>query len=168
MRAYAATIQSVDDSVGRLYEALRQTGQLDNTLIVFLGDNGFFLGEHGMIDKRTMHEASIRVPLLVRYPPLARPGTVVEQMVLNVDLAPSILDICGVAAAAEHPRQLVEDARWRATSAGWRTSWFYDYNYEKQFPYTPNVRGVRTDAGSTSTIPTATAAPTATRPSSTT
>jgi N-acetylglucosamine-6-sulfatase len=152
VRAYLATIKSVDDSVGRLYDALKESGQLDNTLLIFLGDNGFFLGEHGMMDKRTMHEASIRVPLLVRYPRLIKAGTVVGRMVLNVDLAPSILDICGA-----EPLPRVHGKSWKklvtgdaagpgpSAAEGWRTSWFYAYNYEKQFPYTPNVRGVRTD-----------------------
>jgi len=143
-RAYYATIKSLDDSVGRLYEALRASGQLDNTLIIFVGDNGFFLGEHGMMDKRTMHEASIRIPLLARYPALIRPGTVVGRMVLNVDIAPTILDICGAA-----PLPKGHGQSWRRLAAGdatgWRTSWYYTYDYEKQFPYTPNVRGVRTD-----------------------
>ena len=119
-------------------------GELDKTLFVFTSDNPFLLGEHGMIDKRTMHEESIRVPLLVRYPPLVKAETVVDKMVLNVDVAPSILDICGVEALKEiHGRSfrpLLE-----GKDAPWRKSWLYEYNYEKQFPYTPNVRGVRTD-----------------------
>ena len=143
-RAYYATIKSLDDSVGRLYDALKRSGQLDNTLIVFVGDNGFFLGEHGMMDKRTMHEASIRIPLLARYPALIRPHTVVSDMVLNVDLAPTILDVCGAP-----PLPKVHGQSWRRLAggdpAGWRSSWYYTYDYEKQFPYTPNVRGVRTD-----------------------
>ncbi len=143
-RAYYATIKSLDDSVGRIYAALQQMGQLDNTLIIFVGDNGFFLGEHGMMDKRTMHEPSIRIPLLARYPALIRPRTVVERMVLNVDLAPTILDICN---APQLPK--VHGQSWRrllsGDATGWRNSWFYAYDYEKQFPYTPNVRGVRTD-----------------------
>lgn len=144
VRAYTATIVSVDDSVGRIYEALREMGQLGNTLLIFIGDNGFFLGEHGMTDKRTMHEPSIRVPLLVRYPKLIRPGTVVDQMVLNIDLAPSILEICG-----EKPLENIHGVSWKrlleGDAKGWRKSWYYEYNYEKQFPYTPNIRGVRTD-----------------------
>jgi len=144
VRAYLATINSIDDSAGRICDALRETGQLDRTLLIFTSDNGFFLGEHGMMDKRTMHEPSIRVPLVVRYPPLVRPGTVVDRMVLNLDIAPSILDICGA-----EPLPKVHGQSWKrlvsGDPAGWRTSWFYEYNYEKQFPYTPNVRGVRTD-----------------------
>jgi len=145
-RGYWGTILSVDDSVGRLYEFLKSKGQLDNTLIVFTADNGLLNGEHGMIDKRTAHEPSIRIPLVVRYPGLTPPGRprVVPQMTLTVDFAPSILEICGVAPLARtHGRS------WKRLAMGladpsWRTSFLYHYNYEKQFPYTPNVRAVRT------------------------
>ena len=144
VRSYLATIKSVDDSTGRIYQALKEIGQLDNTLLVFASDNGFLLGEHGMTDKRTMHEPSIRIPLLVRYPPLVKPGTVIEQMVLNIDLAPSVLDICGVAGLGQVHGQSFKRLL-EGKTGGWRTSWHYAYNYEKQFPYTPNVRGVRTE-----------------------
>ncbi|HPM82254.1 MAG TPA: sulfatase [Candidatus Anammoximicrobium sp.] len=145
--AYWGTIVSVDDSVGRLYELLRQRGELDNTVFVFLSDNGILNGEHGMVDKRTMHEPSIRIPLVVRYPGLVPAGRpqVVQEQVLTVDVAPSILELCGAPALEQiHGRswvKLVQDG-----DRGWRKSWFYHYNYEKQFPYTPNVRGVRTES----------------------
>jgi len=143
VRAYTATIKSVDDSVGRIYQALKAMGELDNTLLIFAGDNGMFLGEHGMTDKRTMHEESIRVPMLARFPKLIRPGTKIAQQVLNIDLAPSVLDICGA-----RPLANIHGRSWKPLLAGdtkgWRTAWYYEYNYEKQFPYTPNVRGVRT------------------------
>jgi N-acetylglucosamine-6-sulfatase len=145
-RAYWGTILSVDDSVGRLYEYLEQSGQLDNTLIIFTTDNGLLNGEHGMVDKRTMHAPSIRLPLVVRYPgltPSAKPK-ILGQMVLTVDFAPTILDICGA-----KPLKDIHGRSWKRVAqgdpSGWRTSWYYEYNYEKQFPYTPNVRGVRTD-----------------------
>jgi N-acetylglucosamine-6-sulfatase len=145
-RAYWATLLSVDDSVGRVLKALEDAGQLDNTLVIFTGDNGLLNGEHGMVDKRTMHEPSIRVPLVARYPgltPTNRPR-VVEQMVLHVDTAPSILDVCGADALPNiHGKSWKRLAQGDAT--GWRKAWFYEYNYERQFPYTPNVRGVRTD-----------------------
>ncbi|MFZ5829292.1 MAG: sulfatase [Planctomycetota bacterium] len=144
VRSYIVTIKSIDDSVGRIRAALAKLGKLDDTLIVFAGDNGFFLGEHGMMDKRAMHEPSIRVPLIARYPKLIEPGTVIEQMVLNIDLAPSVLDICGAP-----PLENIHGRSWKPLfgkkAAPWRKAWFYEYNYEKQFPYTPNVRGVRTD-----------------------
>lgn len=143
VRSYLGTILSVDDSVGEVYRALRETGRLDNTLLIFVSDNGFLLGEHGMIDKRTMHEDSIRIPLLARWPQRIKPGTVVDEMVLNVDLAPSIIDLC---AAKPLPRTHGTSFAplFEGKTAGWRKSWFYEYNYEKQFPYTPNVRGIRT------------------------
>ncbi len=146
-RAYWGTILSVDDSVGRLYEQLRQSGELDNTVFVFLGDNGILNGEHGMVDKRTMHEPSIRIPLVVRFPGLVPPDRprVVEQQVLTIDVAPSILELCGTPPLKKiHGRSWVQLVR--GGDAEWRTSWFYHYNYEKQFPYTPNVRGVRTES----------------------
>ncbi|MCD6395557.1 MAG: sulfatase [Planctomycetes bacterium] len=144
VRSYTGTINSVDDSVGAVYDALQEMGILDDTLFVFTSDNGFLLGEHGMIDKRTMHEASIRVPLIVRYPGLAKPGTRIKEQVLNIDLAPSIVQVCGA-----EPLKNIHGASWvkllKGNAGGWRKAWMYEYNYEKQFPYTPNVRGVRTD-----------------------
>jgi N-acetylglucosamine-6-sulfatase len=111
-----------------------------------MSDNGILNGEHGMVDKRTMHEPSIRVPLVVRYPGLTPPEKpkVIEEQVLTTDMAPSILELCGAPPLKDiHGRSWVRLVQ-RGDRA-WRKSWFYHYNYEKQFPYTPNVRGVRTD-----------------------
>ena len=144
IKTYHETILSVDDSVGQIYETLRGMGELDNTIFLFAGDNGFLLGEHASIDKRTMWEESIRIPLLVRYPDALRDARVVDRMVLNLDVAPSVLDLCGAA-----PLGTVHGASFRSLAQGregpWRSSWMYEYNFEKEFPYTPNVRGVRTD-----------------------
>lgn len=145
VHAYWATVLSVDDNVGRLRAWLEQTGQLENTIIVFVGDNGLLQGEHGMVDKRTMHEPSIRIPMAVRYPGLTATARVIDQQVLTVDMAPSLLELTGTP-----PLQNIDGRSWvplvRSGDPGWRTSWFYYYNYEKEFPYTPNVRGVRTDS----------------------
>jgi N-acetylglucosamine-6-sulfatase len=143
VRAYLGTIASVDDSVGRLYEMLKNTGQLDNTLILFTTDNGFVIGEHGRVDKRTAYEESLRLPLLVRYPPLAKAGTVVNEMVLSLDYAPTILDICGAKALPDPDGRSFKPLM-EGKSTDWRSAFFYQYNYEEQFPYTPNVRAVRT------------------------
>jgi arylsulfatase A-like enzyme len=143
VHGYWGTILSVDDSVGRLVKHLADTKQLDNTVIVFMGDNGLLEGEHGMVDKRTMHEASIRIPLVVRYPPLAR-GKVETKQILTADIAPSLLDLCGAPPLKNiHGQSFKQLAQ--SGDRSWRKSWFYEYNYEKQFPYTPNLRGVRTD-----------------------
>ncbi|MGV3587390.1 MAG: sulfatase [Adhaeribacter sp.] len=146
VQAYWATILSVDDSVGEIYRTLKEKGELDNTIFIFTSDNGLLNGEHGMVDKRTMHEPSIRIPLVVRYPgltPTDKP-VVVEKQVLTLDIAPTILELCGAP-----PLQNIHGQSFKnlvqGDTANWRTAWFYEYNYEKQFPYTPNVRGIRTD-----------------------
>lgn len=146
-RAYWGTLLSVDDSVGRLYDLLKELGQLDRTLFIFTGDNGLLAGEHGMVDKRTMHEPSIRTPLVVRYPgltPVHQPK-VVDEMVLTLDFAPTILDVCGAPPLAQtHGRSWKTLVQGPDDTSSWRSAWYYEYNYEKQFPYTPNVRGIRT------------------------
>jgi N-acetylglucosamine-6-sulfatase len=144
VRAYWGTLLSVDDSVGRLYAYLEKTGQLDNTLFIFTSDNGLLEGEHGMVDKRTGHEPSLRIPLVVRYPGLTKRSKTIEAQTLTLDFAASILEICGAP-----PLPKTQGRSWKklVTSGDpdWRTSWYYEYNYEKQFPYTPNVRALRTD-----------------------
>ncbi len=163
MHGYWGTILSVDDSIARLVAFLKERGELDNTIIVFMGDNGLLEGEHGMVDKRTAHEASLRIPLIVRYPalttasardenrqsgqgslPASTAGRIVKEQALTTDVAPSILELCGA-----KPLDAINGKSWvklvRSGDAGWRKAWFYEYNYEKQFPYTPNVRAVRTD-----------------------
>ena len=144
VHAYWGTILSVDDSVGRLRAWLEDSGQLDNTIIVFVGDNGLLEGEHGMVDKRTMHEPSIRIPMAVRYPGLTSEPRAIDQQVLTVDMAPSLLELTGAP-----PLGTIDGRSWvrlvREGDPTWRKSWFYYYNYEKEFPYTPNVRGIRTE-----------------------
>jgi arylsulfatase A-like enzyme len=144
VHAYWGTILSVDESVGRLRSWLEETGQLDNTIVVFVGDNGLLQGEHGMVDKRTMHEPSIRIPMAVRYPGLTKTAKAIDQQVLTVDMAPSLLEMTGTP-----PLSNVDGRSWvalvKSGDSGWRKSWFYYYNYEAEFPYTPNVRGVRTE-----------------------
>jgi arylsulfatase A-like enzyme len=144
VRAYLSTVLSVDDSVGRLYGVLKERGVLDDTVVAFTSDNGFVLGEHGRVDKRTAYEDSLRIPLIVRYPPVAKPGTVVDRLVLTHDLAPSLLELCG---AKTLPG--ITGLSWKPLLEGrqveWRDAFLYEYNYEKEFPFTPNVRAIRTE-----------------------
>ncbi|MEZ6087373.1 MAG: sulfatase [Pirellulaceae bacterium] len=145
VRAYWGTILSVDDSVGRLIDFLKQEGKYDNTVFVFMGDNGLLEGEHGMVDKRTAHEASIRIPMIIRYPKLTPNGPKrIAPQVITQDVAPTILDLCNAPPLkkiqGKSIRRMVTDG-----DPNWRTGWLYHYNYEKQFPYTPNVRAIRTD-----------------------
>src|SRR5205823_5617537 len=94
---YFRLLTAVDDGVGMILKALAERGESENTVIVFAGDNGYFMGEHRLGDKRLMYEESLRIPMLMRYPKLAKPGSSIEQMVLNIDLAPTLLDLAGQA-----------------------------------------------------------------------
>jgi arylsulfatase A-like enzyme len=89
-------MQSVDEGLGRVLDYLDETGLAENTLIIYTTDNGFFLGEHGWYDKRFMYEPSLRIPFLLRYPAKVKPGHVEERMVMNIDVAPTILDFAGI------------------------------------------------------------------------
>ncbi|MEM8768264.1 MAG: sulfatase/phosphatase domain-containing protein, partial [Pseudomonadota bacterium] len=143
VRDYAETLRAVDDSVGRVVTALDAAGVLEETLIVFTSDNGFQFGEHGLIDKRTMYEASIRVPLIVRGPG-APGGERRAQMVLNVDFAPTFMALAGAAVPAGVQGAsflpYLADAR-----APGRDAFLYEYFWERAFPQTPTVLGVRTE-----------------------
>ena len=140
---YAETMRAVDDSVGRILGALRASGQLERTLLLFTSDNGFMFGEHGLIDKRAMYEPSIRVPLLARGPGMAA-GTRRKEMILNIDFAPTILEAAGSAIPATMQGRSFLSLLGGGT-ARWRDAFLYEYFWEKSFPQTPTVFGVRTD-----------------------
>ena len=97
MQDYLACVQSVDDNVGRLLDFLKESGLERDTIVVYTSDQGFFLGEHGLFDKRFMYEESLRIPLIVRWPAVVRPGSRVDAMALNVDFAPTFLEAAGLA-----------------------------------------------------------------------
>lgn len=96
LRDYLATVVAVDENIGRLMDYLEQTGELDNTIIVYTSDQGFFLGEHGWFDKRFMYEECQRMPVVIRYPQAIKPGSVSDAIAMNVDFAPTFLDFAGV------------------------------------------------------------------------
>lgn len=96
MRDYLATVLSVDESIGALMNHLEAIGELDNTIIVYTSDQGFFLGEHGWFDKRFMYEECQRMPLVIRYPKAIKAGSVSSAICMNVDFAPTFLDFAGI------------------------------------------------------------------------
>ncbi len=96
LKRYLRTIQSVDESVGRLLDWLDETGRAENTIVIYTSDQGFFLGEHGWFDKRFMYEESFQMPLLVRYPAAIPPGSICNDILCNVDFAPTFLDFAGL------------------------------------------------------------------------
>ena len=143
-RNYCETVLGVDDSIGRLMETLEQEGLADDTLIIFMGDNGFLFGEHGLIDKRCMYEPSIRVPMLVHCPSLTKGSGVIEQLALNIDIAPTILDAAGVAVPRSmHGRSFLPLIE--GNDVQWRTEFLYEYFWERAYAQTPTVLGLRTD-----------------------
>lgn len=139
-------LMGVEDSVARLLDFLEEQKRLDETLIVYAGDNGFFHGEHGLHGKLEAYEESIRVPMLVRYPPAIRPGQRVDAFVSNLDLAPTVLDFCGV--KAQRPMQ---GRSWRplvtgkAGSGSWRQAFLYEMFGGGADPAHPTVKALRTD-----------------------
>jgi N-acetylglucosamine-6-sulfatase len=144
VRDQLRTLAAVDEGVGALVRALKRSGQLDNTVIVYTSDNGYLLGEHGQFDnKRFAYEESIRVPLVVRYPKAVAPGTRVEALALNVDVAPTLLELAGAEPLEKvHGRSLLPLLGGRP--AAWRESFLAEYFLEKVAPRTPAWQAVRT------------------------
>lgn len=143
---YFRCVTAMDDCVGRLLEVLDESGFASDTIVVFTSDNGVYLGAHATGDKRSAYDESLRVPFLVRDPTLgaAARGRVVDEMVLNLDLAPSLLDFAGVPAPPE-----MQGRSWRPLLTGekvpWRQAWFYEYFTENQKgTRVPDVTAVRT------------------------
>ena len=148
---YYRTILGIDDSVGQVLDTLQAAGQLDNTVIVFAGDNGYFVGEHGLGDKRLMFEESIRIPFLMRYPKLLKPGSKVDGTVLNIDLAPTLLDLAG----AKIP-ETMQGKSMAPVMKGKKTahdSFLYEYFREAWACGLPLMLGVRTNEWKYCTYP---------------
>jgi arylsulfatase A-like enzyme len=144
MRDYLATVQSVDDNIGRLLKHLDESGLARNTIVIYTSDQGFFLGDHGMYDKRFMYEESLRMPFVVRWPARIRPGTKVDGMVINVDFPSFFLDVAGAPASSEmQGRSFLPLLTGRAPS-DWRTTMYYRYYHDPGHHNTRQHYGVRT------------------------
>jgi arylsulfatase A-like enzyme len=128
-RQYFRCLAAVDDGVGQILKTLDELGVRENTIIIFAGDNGHFLGEHGLWDKRFAYEASMRIPFLVCIPRAVKPSAAREEVVLNIDMAPTLLDFAGVPIPAyvqgKSLRPLLEGKR-----AKWREDFLYHYHLE--------------------------------------
>lgn len=146
VRGYAGAVKSLDENLERLLAFLDEAGLATNTTVVYTSDNGFHLGEHGFYDKRDAYETSIRVALLVRAPGLAAAESSTDRLVQNIDLAPTLLEMAGVAV----PAGLRMDGRSflpllrGETPADWRQHILYEYHWEWNFPATPTLFAIRT------------------------
>lgn len=140
---YCETLLGVDDSIGAILDYLDEANLADDTLVIYMGDNGFSWGEHGLIDKRHFYEESGKVPLLLRYPKGIEAGQTIEALVNNTDIAPTVLDY----AAVERPEHFVGRSMKTVANGDapqdWRTHIFYEYYWEYDFPMTPTTFGVR-------------------------
>ena len=145
-KQYCETVHGLDTNLGRVLDYLDKAGLSESTLVVYMGDNGFALGEHGFYDKRDAFEESIRVPMLAYAPGMIAAGTKVEQMVQNIDIAETVLDAAGVA--------IPESAKMDGESflpllkneqVTWRDHILYEYYWEWNFPATPTVFAIRGD-----------------------
>ncbi|MBI1388166.1 MAG: sulfatase-like hydrolase/transferase [bacterium] len=143
-RNYCETVYGLDENLGRVIDYLDESGLSDSTLVLYMGDNGFELGEHGFYDKRDAFEESIRVPMLAYAPGLIEPGTTVTPLVQNIDVAPTLLAAAGVTAPAKAKMDggsflpLLE-----GKTAPWRDHILYEYYWEWNFPATPTTFAIR-------------------------
>jgi arylsulfatase A-like enzyme len=140
---YFRCVSAADESLGRLLDTLDELKLSENTVLVFTSDNGFYHGEHCLGDKRSAYEESLRIPMLVRYPKRFPKGKVHDEMVLNIDLAPTFLDLAGIPIPGE-----MQGRSWKPLLTGgsgdWRTSFLAVNFIEKDYPNTPTLVAVRT------------------------
>jgi len=143
-KAYCETLIGVDDSIARVMDQLTAMGIADETLVIYMGDNGFMFGEHGLIDKRVAYETSIRVPMLMRCPDLFKGGKVIKEVVANIDMAPTILEAMGLEKPAHMDGKSVIPLL-KGKEIQWRDYFLYVYYWEKNFPQSPTVFSLRGD-----------------------
>jgi N-acetylglucosamine-6-sulfatase len=143
-KRYAETMLAVDEGLGKVIDLLKAKDWFDSTLIVFMGDNGFSFGEHGLIDKRTAYEESMRVPMVMHCPDLFSAGSVVTKVVANIDIAPTLLEAAGL----KPPDYMVGKSFVPLAERKvipWRDFLLYEYYWEWPFPQTPTMFALRGD-----------------------
>jgi arylsulfatase A-like enzyme len=144
MQDYLACVQSVDDNIGRLLDWLDANGLRENTLVIYTSDQGFFLGEHGMYDKRFMYEESLKMPFLVRWPALIKAGSVQDEMIINTDFAPTFMDVAGLKVPADMQGRSIVPLLKGKHPWTWRESMYYRYYHDPGDHNTAGHYGVRT------------------------
>jgi N-acetylglucosamine-6-sulfatase len=141
------SLMAVEEGVGEILRALQETNQLANTIIVFASDNGYFYGEHGLsVERRLAYEESIRMPLLVRYPQLIKAGTVREELALNIDVAPTLLELAGVSSSITIEGRSLAPLL-KNSGGDWRRSFLIEYYSDKVMPRIQKMgyKAVRTE-----------------------
>ena len=143
-RNYFETLQAVDESIEQVLNWLVKQGLDKNTMVVYMGDNGFSFGEHGLIDKRHAYEESMRVPLLCWAPGLFKGGSKIPQVVMNVDIAPTFLELAGINKPSNMQGASFAELL-KGKNIPWRDKVFYEYYWEASFPQTPTIFAIRTE-----------------------
>lgn len=144
---YSESLMGVDDSIEQVLDYLEESGLAEETLVIYMGDNGFMLGEHGLIDKRQAYEESMRVPMLAWAPGFIEEGITIEENILNIDLTPTFLDLAGGTMPDGH---IVDGRSFLPLLEGqtipdWRSIFVYQYFWEHAFPHTPTTYAIRGD-----------------------
>ena len=140
------SLVAVDESLGKVLKALDEIGELENTVIIYSSDNGYFMGEHTFLDKRLAYENSMRVPMLIRFPKKIKKGKIIKEQCLNIDVAPTILDLAGIEIPGymqgESFLSLLEGKK----EKNWRKSILFEYYVDSYWPYAgPNQIAIRTE-----------------------
>lgn len=143
-KSYCEALRSVDDSIGAVLEQLKAMGIYDDTLVIYMGDNGYMFGEYGLIDKRVAYETSSRVPMLMQCPALFSGGTQVDQVVANIDIAPTIMEAMGLKTPPHMDGQSFLPLG-RGQEIPWRDYFLYVYYWEQNYPQTPTHFSLRGD-----------------------
>ncbi|MFB6232457.1 MAG: sulfatase [Salinibacter sp.] len=144
VKQYLRSVAAIDQNVGRLLDYLKKAGLKENTVVIYTSDQGYFLGEHNYIDKRWMYEESMQMPFLIRYPGEIEPGTVVDDLVLNVDFAPLMLDYAGLKTPDYMQGRSFRPNLRGETPADWRDAVYYRYWMHGNGARRPAHYGIRT------------------------
>jgi len=144
IKAYLRCVASIDENVGRVLNYLDKQDLTNNTIVLYTSDQGVFLGEHGLFDKRFMYEESLRIPLLVRYPKEIKAGSVCKDFALNVDFSPTFLEYAGVKAPKEIDGKSLRPVFKGKTPKNWRTATYYRYWMHRPHFNVAGHYGIRT------------------------
>ncbi|ARV16852.1 sulfatase [Polaribacter sp. SA4-12] len=145
IKDYLACVKSVDDNIGRVLKYLDDNDLAENTVIVLTSDQGFYLGDHGFFDKRFIYEESLRMPFIVKYPKKVKAGSINENIITNIDFAPTLLDLANIETSVSMQGKSFQPILFGNTPNDWQQSMYYHY-YE--FPYWHHVQphyGIRTE-----------------------
>jgi arylsulfatase A-like enzyme len=145
LRDYLATARSMDRNIGRILDYLDQNGLTENTVVIYTSDQGFYMGEHGWFDKRFMYEESLRTPFVMRYPGKIKPGSEVDEMIVNIDFAPTLIQLAGIEVPKEMQGESFVGLLSGSGKKEWRKSMYYHYyEYPQPHQVAPHF-GIRTE-----------------------